>query len=69
VPPFPAPDTWVDVADLTAQIQEWVDAPAYQPHGVVGIQLFTAPETPAGALRRGKDFRLKVTWREPRRRR
>jgi hypothetical protein len=54
VPPFPAPDVWVDVADLTAQLQEWVDDPAHAPRGAVAIQLFTAPETPAGALRRGR---------------
>jgi len=57
---------WVDVADVTALLQEWVDDPRYRPRGVVAIQLFTAPSTPAGALRRGKDFRLQVTWREPR---
>jgi hypothetical protein len=66
VPAFPGPDVWVDVADVTALLQEWVDDPRYRPRGVVAIQLFTAPSTPAGALRRGKDFRLQVTWREPR---
>lgn len=65
VPAFPAPDVWVDVADVTALLQEWVDDPSYRPRGVVAIQLFTAPSTPPGALRRGKDFRLQVTWREP----
>ena len=64
VPPFPAPDEWVDVADVTALLQEWVDAPGYRPHGVVAIELFTAPSTRAGAVRRGKDFRLRVTWRD-----
>ena len=66
VPAFPGPDVWVDLADVTALLQEWVDDPSYRPRGVVAIQLFTAPSTRAGAIRRGKDFRLKVTWRAPR---
>jgi hypothetical protein len=66
VPAFPAADVWVDVADLTAQLQEWVDDPGYRRRGVVAIQLFTAPSTPTGSIRRGKDFRLQVTWRPPR---
>jgi hypothetical protein len=65
VPPFPAPDAWVAVADLTAQLQEWVDDRSYRPRDVVAIELFTTPDTPPGALRRGKDFRLRVTWRGP----
>jgi hypothetical protein len=66
VPAFPAPDAWVDVADVTAQLQEWVDDRSYAPRGVAAIELFAAPSTAPGAIRRGKDFRLKVTWREPR---
>jgi len=65
VPAYPAADTWVDVADVTAQLQEWVDARSYSPFDVAAIELFTAPSTAPGAIRRGKDFRLQVTWREP----
>jgi hypothetical protein len=65
VPPFPEADAWVDVADVTALLQEWIDDPAYAANDVVAIQLFTTAATPEGARRRGKDFRLRVTWREP----
>ena len=65
VPPFPAPDAWVAVADLTAQLQEWVDDPSYRRRDVVAIELFTTPDTPRGAVRRGKDFRLRLRWQEP----
>ena len=53
------------IADVTAQLQEWVDAPDYAAGDVVAIQLFTAASTPPGAVRRGKDFRLQVSWRQP----
>lgn len=65
VPIFPAADAWVDVADLTTHLQEWVDGRHYVMNDVVAIQLFTAASTPAGTRRRGKDFRLQVTWMEP----
>ena len=65
VPPFPAADAWVAVADLTAQLQEWVDDPSYRRRDVVAIELFTTPDTPRGAVRRGKDFRLRLRWQEP----
>ena len=65
VPPFPATDAWVAVADLTAQLQEWVDDRLYRPRDFVAIELFTTPDTPRGAVRRGKDFRLRLRWQEP----
>lgn len=65
VPPFPAPDAWVDVADLSAQLQEWVDDPSYRPREFVAIELFTTPDTPPGAVRRGHDFRLRLRWQGP----
>jgi hypothetical protein len=65
VPAFPAPDAWVDVADIAMLLQEWVDGPRYVAGDVVAIELFTAASTPPGARRRGKDFRLVVTWRPP----
>jgi hypothetical protein len=65
VPPFPAADAWVDVADLTTQLQEWVDDRSYRRGDLVAIELFTTASTPSGAVRRGKDFRLRVTWADP----
>jgi hypothetical protein len=64
-PAFASAGEWYDVADLTAQLQAWIDLPGYDPDGALAVQLYATPDCATGAQRRGQDFRLAVAWTAP----